>query len=578
MAPSRYMLTQAISFDAPTTTSPLQDDAIPYHTQYYRRRGRPSMKEKAQGQQYLTPDEEKALVEYLLLMSELGQPVRIKYIPSLAFSLARRRTTTTGKPIKLPGKNWARSFEKRSPRLKGRKVKAIDWKRHEQNIYTKVTHWFEVIKGVLLGPRVRPENVYNMDETGVMLNMLGSVKVLVGKDDLRDYRGAGVKRTQVTAIECISADGKSLHPLIIWPASTHRSNWTTFPTPGWHYGHSENGYNDSKISLEWLTRVFDPQTSERANGKPWVLICDGFGTHETLEVLEFCFANNIIMCRLPSHTSHKLQPCDIGVFGPLKTAYRDEVERLCRGGLEAVSKEHFTSVYKPARETAITRRNITAAWAASGLFPFNPERVLRKTPKPPSEIAVLDVLACTQDQQVAQIPATPVTPVTTEGVMSLHNLIKQDACALDEQSKQRLQKHVQKLASAAQISLAKQTLLQDHNEFLTKVNKEAKVRRSTRSVVLGKAKVMSFEDLEEARAKRAEKEKEKASAAKGPKKRGRKPKSSAEVPVEKVTEVAGTKLQGEGEEADAPVRAHNMPRLCQPETAVLWKAPVAKMY
>jgi hypothetical protein len=217
----------------------------------------------------------------------------------------------------------------------------MDWKRHERNIYTKVRHWFEVIKAVLQDPAVRRENVYNMDETGVMLNMLGSVKVLVTKDDLRDYRGAGVKRTQVTAIECISADGRTLHPLIIWPASTHRSNWTTFPTPGWHYGHSEKGYNDSKISLEWLTRVFDPQTRGQANGKPRILICDGFGTHETLEILEYCFANNILMCRLPSHTSHKLQPCDVGVFGPLKTAYRDEVERLCRRGLEAVSKEHF---------------------------------------------------------------------------------------------------------------------------------------------------------------------------------------------------------------------------------------------
>ncbi|KAL6169275.1 hypothetical protein ACJQWK_04310 [Exserohilum turcicum] len=141
----------------------------------------------------------------------------------------------------------------------------------------------------------------------------------------------------------------------------------------------------------------------------------------------------------------------------------------------------------------------------------------------------------------------------------------------------RLQKCVQKLASAAQISLEKQTLLQDQNEFLTKVNKEAQVRRSTRSIVLGKAKVMSFEDLEEARAKRAEKE-EKVSAAKVPKKRWRKPKNSAAVPVEEVTEVAGANLQGEGEEADAPVRADNMLVVRQQETGLLWKAPVAKMY
>jgi hypothetical protein len=94
-------------------------------------------------------------------------------------------------------------------------VRSIDWKRHEIHIYDKVTEWFEVIDKVLHDPAILPENVYNMDETGVMLSMLGSVKVLVGKDDLRGHRGAGVKRTLVTAIECISANGRSLPPLII---------------------------------------------------------------------------------------------------------------------------------------------------------------------------------------------------------------------------------------------------------------------------------------------------------------------------------------------------------------------------
>jgi hypothetical protein len=54
-----------------------------------------------------------------------------------------------------------------------------------------------------------------MDETGVMLSMLGSVKVLVGKDGQRNYRGASVRRTIVTAIKCVSADGRALLPLII---------------------------------------------------------------------------------------------------------------------------------------------------------------------------------------------------------------------------------------------------------------------------------------------------------------------------------------------------------------------------
>jgi hypothetical protein len=85
---------------------------------------------------------------------------------------------------------------------------------------------------VLQDPAVLAENVYNMDETGVILSMLSSVKVLVSKNDMRNYRGARVKQKLVTAIECISGDSRYLNPLIIWPATTHRSNWTTFPTPG----------------------------------------------------------------------------------------------------------------------------------------------------------------------------------------------------------------------------------------------------------------------------------------------------------------------------------------------------------
>jgi hypothetical protein len=60
--------------------------------------------------------------------------------------------------------------------------------------------------------------------------MLNSIKVLIGKDDRRDYRGVAVKRTTVTAIEYISANSRSLLLMIIWLATIHRSNWTTFLT------------------------------------------------------------------------------------------------------------------------------------------------------------------------------------------------------------------------------------------------------------------------------------------------------------------------------------------------------------
>src|SRR5450432_2328611 len=73
------------------------------------------------------------------------------------------------------------------------------------------------------------------------------------------------------------------------------------------------------------------------------------------------------------------------------------------------------------------------------------------------------------------------------------------------------------------MSFAHRALLDDENQLLTRMNNEAKVHRSTKSVVLGKAKVMSYEDIEEARAKRAAKD-----AAKGKGKRGRKRKSTTQ--------------------------------------------------
>jgi hypothetical protein len=267
--------------------------------------------------------------------------------------------------------------------------------------------------------------------------------------------------------------------------------------------------------LEWLTRVFDPQTRERADGKPRVLICDGFGTHEKLEILEHCFANKITLCRLPSHTSHKLQPCDIAVFAPLKTAYRDNAERLERGGVNTVRKQHFTSLYSLARDTAFTKRNVLAGWSKGGLFLFNPQRVLRDLETPYAKLreaagdsntpqALVTAPLVPATFVTLSTPVTPVTPVTAEAFTSLQNtIIREDARTLDVVDKQRLMRHIEKLVKAGQILLAKSTLQEGHIRFLHKINDEGKARRSTRAIVLGIAKVMSYKDLEEAKAKRA---------------------------------------------------------------------------
>jgi DDE superfamily endonuclease len=104
--------------------------------------------------------------------------------------------------------------------------------------------------------------------------------------------------------------------------------------------------------------------------------------------MQYCFENNIILCRIPSHTSHKLQPCNVGAFGPLKAAYREEVERFYQGGLNTFGKQHFTSLYSRAREQALTSRNIKSGWSKTGLYPFNPNRLLRDIQSPLAKLYV----------------------------------------------------------------------------------------------------------------------------------------------------------------------------------------------
>jgi hypothetical protein len=67
-------------------------------------------------------------------MSDLGQPIRMKFIPSLAFRVTRYRPTTD-RPLKPPGRNWAKALQKRHPELIARRVKALDWNRHKKNTY-----------------------------------------------------------------------------------------------------------------------------------------------------------------------------------------------------------------------------------------------------------------------------------------------------------------------------------------------------------------------------------------------------------------------------------------------------------
>jgi hypothetical protein len=129
------------------------------------------------------------------------------------------------------------------------------------------------------------------------------------------------------------------------------------------------------------------------------------------------------------------------------------------------------------------------------------------------------------------------TLVTAEEVTVLRKLIDQDAHILNKKCRKRFQK----LLNTVQASIAECALLQDENQLLSKQNDEVKRRRTTKSIILGKAKVMSYEDIEMAKAKRAAKESAKDDNT-AESKRGRKRKSTVSETV-KVKEARRSEVE-----------------------------------
>ena len=176
-------------------------------------------------------------------------------------------------------------------------------------------------------------------------------------------------------------------------ARQHLSSWyESGDLPhDWVIAVSENGWTTNKLGLEWL-KHFDEHTKKRVVGSHRLLIIDGHESHNSLEFQQYCKDNKIITLCMPPHSSHLLQPLDVGCFAPLKKAYGRQVEELMRNHITHITKLEFLPCFKRAFDAAITSSNIQGGFRGAGLVPFAPDRVISRldvklrtpSPLPPS--------------------------------------------------------------------------------------------------------------------------------------------------------------------------------------------------
>ncbi|KIK05220.1 hypothetical protein K443DRAFT_43723, partial [Laccaria amethystina LaAM-08-1] len=97
---------------------------------------------------------------------------------------------------------------------------------------------------------------------------------------------------------------------------------------------------------------------------------DGHNSHCTFRFVEFAHKHHIIVLCLPSHATHKLQPCDVGVFGPLAASWKKGVTQASRDEIP-IMKQNLLIYYHEAREVAFKSTTIISAFARTGIWPFN---------------------------------------------------------------------------------------------------------------------------------------------------------------------------------------------------------------
>ena len=400
-------------------------------------------------------------------MDSRGAAPRPSTVREMADLLLAARGST---PVLSVGQNWVTKFVKRHPNLSSRFSKRYNYERAKCEDPKIISEWFSLVQKTILSYGIDPDDIYNFDETGFAIGLIATAKVITR----REYYGRRSllqpgNRAWVTTIECINASGWALPPCVIFKGKVFIESWFDGLPDDWRFEVSPNGWTSDEIGLRWLEKLFIPSTSSRTKGKYRLLILDGHGSHLTPKFDEICEKNDIIAICMPPHSSHLLQPLDIGCFAVLKRAYGRLIESKMRARINHIDKLDFLEAYPSARIEAFKSETIKNSFAAAGLMPYNPDRVISKLdirlrtptppssrgsewePKTPSNYVQLQKQASSIKALLKQRSKSPPSPLNS----AINQVLK--ACQITMQSAALLEKEVSELRAKNETKKRKRT-------------------------------------------------------------------------------------------------------------------------
>lgn len=344
--------------------------------------------------QALTPTEESTLVDYIRRMTETGNPIEARFVVHLAEDLQANRMKGNGTYNQLfrpLGHNWVHSFKNRHEELRTVWSKEIEVARVRGTERERLERWFMEISRLRATHLYDLDDIWNMDETGFGVGSGTKTKVFIVVDKeypersrTAGYRAGTTKQgtERVTAVECVSASGRAINPLIVYKSNKPfdpREHPLNPLAKDWVFATARNGYTTNVLGLKWLEEVFLPQTQPSRQGARRLLILDGHGSHVRYEFVGLCMRNDIDLMILPAHSSAITQPLDVSVFGPYKTFLGQETSNHYRWSQNSVlPRRQWIELLIRARVSSLTPRNIKAGWKKAGLQPVCPIEVYRQ--------------------------------------------------------------------------------------------------------------------------------------------------------------------------------------------------------
>ncbi|KAK4325093.1 hypothetical protein Pmani_004249 [Petrolisthes manimaculis] len=320
-----------------------------------------------------TPEQEGLIVKYTIQAAQMfyGLPrieVR-RMVYNYAHACKSKSIPEAWERNRMATTDWYYSFMERHPDLVLKAPEGMSIARIVAFNKVNVETFFKAYTLALEKYQFTPDRIFNLDESSLS-TVMKPCKVVCARGKPVATQVTRERGETMTFVGIISAAGQAVPPVFIIP----RARWnptfmrnTSFGSKGILH---PSGWMNGDCFVQTLQHLHERSGSSDEN--KILLIMDNAECHMNINVVEFAIRHGIVIVTLPPHTTDKLQPLDVSVFGPFKTFLR----ALLNDHALMHPNEHITVHQLPefacdAWTKAANPVNILSGYRATGIWPVN---------------------------------------------------------------------------------------------------------------------------------------------------------------------------------------------------------------